>query len=98
MDLGAMFTLWQNDETSVAIAPESQPLVERAMKQWAESRRDTWLELQTPGGAEFSVLASTITSALRSTKEQRIAATNREKAVDDERKALRLDAGFIESE
>lgn len=99
MELGTMFTLWQHaDEASVAIAPECQPLIERAMKLWSESRRDTWLSLQTPSGAEFCVLASTITCVMLSTVQQRADAHHREKAIEDERKAMRLDAGFIESE
>lgn len=82
---GSMYTLWQNDECSVAVSPECQPLVDRAMKLWAESRRDTWLTLQTPTGADYGVLASTITSSMLSTREQRAETTHRDKAIDDER-------------
>lgn len=98
--LGTFYTIWMNDQSSAAIDPEDAPLVDRAMKVWIESgrTRDTWLSLRQPVGAEFTVLASTITSSAMTTPEQRAVAQVRDKAVEDERAENRRAAGFIESE
>ncbi len=97
-DLDVIYTLWQNDNGQCAIHPEDAALVDRAMKLWADSRRDTWLSIRQPSGVEFCVLASTITSTSISTADQRRQATYLEKAMEDERNENRRSAGFIESE
>lgn len=96
--LATLFTIWQTDNSQCSIDPEDAPLVDRACKEWAEKRRDTWLSLSTADGAPFSVLASTITSTLLSTPEQRSAGVLREKAIEDERADNRRAAGYIETE
>lgn len=93
-----LYTIWQDDSTQCAIHSEDMPLIDRAMKLWADSRRDTWISVRQPSGAELSLLASTITSAVLCTAEQRSAATVREKALDDERIENRRNAGFVDSE
>lgn len=95
-----IYTIWQNDNSRCAIVPEDAALVDRAMQLWATSARtrDTWLSLSTPEGGSFSVLASTITSAMLSTAAQRRECTFREKTLDDERAENRRDAGYVESE
>lgn len=96
--LGTFYTVYMTDESSVAVDPEDAVLVDRAMKVWAERRIDAWITLRSPGGNEFSMLASTITSTQRTTPEQRAFATMRDKAMEDERKENRRNAGFIETE
>lgn len=98
--LGRIYTIWMSDNSAAFIDPEDAPLVDRAMKVWIDSgrTRDTWLSIHQPGGAEFSVLASTITSSLVTEPSQRAAAQVRDKAVEDERAEHRRLAGFIESE
>jgi hypothetical protein len=97
-DVGVLYTIWQSDEGTITCSPEDAPIVDRAMKQWAESRRDSWVSIVGPTGSEFSVLASTITSTSKSTPECRAASSFLDKAIADERTANRLAAGFIESE
>src|SRR4051812_24148291 len=97
-DLGTFYTVWQSDNSQVAVDPECAPLIDRAMKQWAERRMDTWVSVHGPTGAEYMLLASTITSAMASTAQQRADATVRDKAIEDERTEFRRAAGFIESE
>lgn len=97
-ETGVLYTIWQTDETAASVSPEDESLVDRAMKLWAERRIDTWLSLHQPSGAEFSVLASTITSAAKSDPANRAEAMMRDKAIQDERKANRANAGFIEEE
>lgn len=91
--LGDLYTLWQSDESCTPLDPECAPVVDRAMKLWAESRRDTWISVQGPTGSEISILASTITSVMRTTPAVRADAIMHDKAIDDERKANRLAAG-----
>jgi tRNA A37 N6-isopentenylltransferase MiaA len=88
------------DNSAAAIEPEDAALVDRAVKVWVDSgrTRDAWLSLRQPGGADFSVLASTITSSLVTTADQRANAMVRDKAVDDQRAEYRRLAGFLESE
>lgn len=93
-----LYTIWQNDDSRCVIDPEDANLVERAMREWSEKGRDCWLSLSTAEGATFNVLASTITSAMRSTAAQRRLGVFREKAIDDERAENRRDAGYVESE
>lgn len=96
--VGVLYTLWMSDRSTVSCAPECAPLVDRAMKLWADSRRDSWFTVQGPTGQEFSVLASAITSTSQSDAKCRVEATVLDKAIEDERKANRAAAGFIESE
>lgn len=96
--LAVLYTLWQTDQSSTPIDPECAPVVDRAMKLWADSRRDTWLSLTGPTGAEIGILASTITSTMHTTADVRAEAARHDKAVEDERKANRQAAGFIGSE
>lgn len=93
-----LYTIWQNDNSQCFVHPEDAPLVDRALKQWAESRRDSWVSVRNPSGSDFSFLASTVTSAQLTTAAERANATIREKALDDERRDNRAAAGFIESE
>jgi hypothetical protein len=97
-DLGYVYTVWMSDSSSTSIVAEDAPLVDRAMKQWAERRIDTWLALAGPAGSEFSLLASTITSTQRTTAACRRDATLRDKALEDERTENRRAAGYIEAE
>lgn len=97
-DVGTLYTIWQNDNGSFTCAPEDAVLVDRAMKQWAERRIDAWVTLHGPTGAEFSVLASSITSTTQSDVACRAASTMLDKAIEDEKKENRRNAGFIESE
>lgn len=90
--------MWQNDNTSSVLDPECAPLIERAMKLWVTEKRDSWVACHTMDGADYSLLASTITSAMLTTAAQRLAATQRDKEREDERKEHRRLAGFIESE
>lgn len=98
VEVGVLYTIWQSDNGQFFCSPEDASLVERGMKLWADSRRDTLLSLTGPTGQEFAVLASSITTTTRSTPECRAAAALLDKAIDDERKANRAAAGFLESE
>ena len=97
-DEGVVFTIWQNDGTRSFLAIECAPLVDRAMKLWTVESRNTWLTVQTSEGADYSILASTITSAMLTTPAQRFAACERDKRAEDEYKENRRAVGFIESE
>lgn len=97
-DVDVLYNIWQSDNSTCAIDHEDAPLVDRAMKLWAERRIDTWLTLRGPTGSEFCALASTITSAQRTSVEERHTAVARDKAIDDERKENRRCAGYVESE
>ena len=96
--LGTICKLWQNDDGTIFVSPEYAPRVERAMREWAEKRRDAWLSLTGPCGEEYGVLASTINCMLVSTPEQRAACILRERMIQDERAEHRRAAGYIESE
>lgn len=85
-EVGIVYIIWMSDESSASVDPEDAPLIDRAMKLWADRRHDTWLSLRQPTGGEFSVLASTITSAAISDPTVRASATMRDKAIADERK------------
>jgi hypothetical protein len=71
--IGVCYTIWMSDNSAAAIEPEDAALVDRAVKVWVDSgrTRDAWLSLRQPGGADFSVLASTITASLVTTADQR---------------------------
>lgn len=99
-ELGTFYTVWQDDESSIVLDPECAPLIDRAMKLWADSghTRDTWVSVCGPTGAEYGLLASHITAAMTSTPQQRAAATMRDKAIEEERAEMRRAAGYIESE
>lgn len=97
MTLDHALDIWMTDNSSKAIDHEDAPLVDRAMKEWAEKRRDTWLCLRGPVGEEFSVLASAINSMQLTTAVSRTAATMRDKMGQDEKAENRRSAGFIES-
>lgn len=97
-DLGTLYTVWQNDDGRTNLDPECAALIDRAMKLWTTEKRDTWIAVQSPDGAERNILASSINSSLLSTPEQRRLAAIRDKAIDDEYKANRREAGFLESD
>jgi hypothetical protein len=97
-DGGVQYSVWANDGSTFTCAAEDEPLIDRAMKLWAESRRDTWVSVHGPSGAEHSLLASTITSTMRTDAAIRLASTHMDKSLADERAENRRIAGFIESE
>jgi hypothetical protein len=98
IDIDRQYSVFQDDQSQMAIDPECMPLVDRALKLWADSRRDTWLSLTGPTGVEYSILASSINSTMLCTADQRASSTARDKALADERDENRRLAGFIESE
>ena len=99
-DVGTLYTVYQDDNSYINLDPECAPLVDRAMKLWADSghTRDSWITVQNASGGEFCLLASRITSTVLTTAQQRQDTTMRDKAFEDERAEFRRLAGYIESE
>lgn len=86
------------DGSPFAIDPADARVVDRAMRDYAETKTDTWISVSEPSGGALNVLASRIVAAQMATPDVRRLATARTKALEDERKMFRLEAGYIGDE
>jgi hypothetical protein len=82
----------QGGNAPVVLGDEAQ--IDTAITEYLYSGRDTLLHLTMCHGARYRILASVVQSWLVSTPENRLASVEREKAEQDEDRALKQSVGL----